>query len=132
MFLLRYLAFQKFGAVIFEHAALIVAVFMLQVHIAALTPESFVLGLSKAFVVAMTFQTSLHLMDGYDFGVNPWKPEFLLDFAQAVLVACIVLSAAHLILPELVVQGEYLIVTLVGISFGLAAWHFLVRVYFGV
>src|SRR5436190_952936 len=98
MFFLRYLAFQRVGAVIVEHALLIVCV-LLNVSHFGMTPTAH--AVSVAFIVAVTFQLFLHLRDVYQFGKRFTSMEFAMGFGQAILFASAVLSLLHLISPRL-------------------------------
>jgi sugar transferase (PEP-CTERM system associated) len=134
VFFLRYLSFQKFGAVILENALLIGCVLTLQLRTVSLTPESLPLFLCKAFVIAITFQLFLHLKDGYEFGTKPWEPRFIFGLGQAVLLACALLSMVHVIIPALILgsgSGRFAL-TLLYSSLVVAIWHFSLRMYFGV
>jgi sugar transferase (PEP-CTERM system associated) len=129
VFFLRYLSFQKLGAVILEHILLIACVLSLQLHtsVASASPALF---LCQAFVVAGTFQMFMHLSDGYEFGTKPWEPRFILGLCQAVLLACAVLSVGHVIIPNLLLGNGRFVLSLLVISLVLAAWHLSVRMYF--
>jgi sugar transferase (PEP-CTERM system associated) len=130
VFFLRYLSFQKVGAVILEHALLITCVFMLQLRTVA--PESLAPFLFQAFAVAVTFQMFMHLSNGYEFGTKPWERRFIFGLGQAVLLACGLLSVVHLIIPDLILGSGQFALTLLIISLVLAMWHLSLRMYFGV
>ena len=132
MFLLRYLSFQKLGAVVLEHALLITCVLALQLHNLAVAPESLAFFLCQASVVAVTFQMFLHLRNGYEFGTKPWERRFIFGLGQAVLLACAVLSMIHVITPNLSIGRERFAFMLLLVSAVLAIWHFSLRMYFGV
>jgi sugar transferase (PEP-CTERM system associated) len=127
----RYLAFQKVGAVIIEHALLVTCVFMnLSVSVVALSRDSIAITVVKSFVVAITFQLFLHLRDAYEFGSELLARKFLTRFAQALLLACALLLILHLIIPSFILGPENVAFTLISISFVLATWHLFIRVYF--
>jgi sugar transferase (PEP-CTERM system associated) len=134
VFFLRYLAFQKVGAVLLEHALLITCVLMspLQVGSGTHSPESYVSSLCKAFTVAITFQLFLHLRDAYEFGAKPLAPKFLLGFGQALLLASAILFVIHLLIPGLMLGQRDLALTIASVSVVLTMWHLLVRLYFRV
>lgn len=131
MFFLRYLSFQKVGAVILEHALLIACVFAMQLRTLAVAPGSLALFVFQAFVVAVTFQMFLHLSNGYEFGTRPWERKFILGLGQAVLLACALLSMVHVIIPDLMIGRGRFALTLLVISLVLASWHLSLRMYFG-
>src|SRR5438132_11881454 len=126
MFFLRYLAFQKVGAVIVEHA-LLIACAMSASQISAQPPHAYTLTFCKAFAVAIIFQTIMHLRDVYQFGTKPFAREFLSGFGQALLLASSVLFVAYLIVPSLAITPGHLAAMLLSISVLLTTWHFLVR-----
>ena len=132
MFFLRYLAFQKVGAVILEHVLLVTCAF---INVWRLTPvqptvKSIAWSLFSAFVIAITFQLFLHLKDAYDFVAKPSTSKFLLGLLQAILLASVVLFAIHVMVPAMVVGAANLAITLVNTSLVLTTWHFSVRAYF--
>jgi sugar transferase (PEP-CTERM system associated) len=131
VFFLRYLSFQKVGAVILEHALLMACVLMLKPNTGSAASGSPALFVAQAFVIAFTFQMFLHLRDGYEFGAKPWDPKFVLRVGQAVLLACAVLSLVHVIIPGLILGSGRFALTLLITSLVLAVWHFSVRMYFG-
>lgn len=131
MFFLRYLVFQKFGAVILEHALLISCVLMNASQPSPQSALTYTLLVLKAFVVAMTFQIFLHLRDAYQFGTRPDR-QFLVRFGQALLFACGVLTIVHLIVPALLVPRRELVVILASNSLFLPIWHLLLRAYFSL
>src|SRR5437588_6032468 len=94
--------------------------------------DSFATMLTKAFIVAITFQLFLHLKDAYEFGTEPLEPKFLVGFSQAVLLACAILFIADLIIPSFISGPQSLALTLFSISLVLATWHLLLRVYFNI
>jgi len=132
VFFLRYLSFQKVGAVILEHALLITCVLVLKPHTGVQAPDALALFLCQAFVVVCTFQMFLHLRDGYEFGTKPWEPKFILGLGQGVLLACALLSLVHMLIPDLILGSGRFALTLLTISLVLATWHFSLRMYFGV
>lgn len=132
MFFLRYLAFQKVGAVILEHVLLVTCAF---INVWRLTPvqptvKSIAWSLFSAFVIAITFQLFLHLKDAYDFAARPSTSKFLLGLLQAILLASVFLFAIHVMVPGMSVGAANLTITLVSTSLVLTTWHFSVRAYF--
>jgi sugar transferase (PEP-CTERM system associated) len=131
VFFLRYLSFQKVGAVILEHALLITCVLGLQLRAGAVAPQSMAPFLIQAFAFAVTFQMFLHLSNGYEFGTKPWERRFIFGLGQAVLLACALLTLVRVIIPNLILGRERFTLTLLIISLVLPLWHLSLRMYFG-
>jgi sugar transferase (PEP-CTERM system associated) len=126
MFFLKYLAFQRVGAVIVEHALLVVCVLLNVSHFGvALAPHT----ISVAFIVAVTFQLFLHLRDVYQYGKRFTSIEFAAGFGQAILFASAVLCLLHLIKPGLFIGPGNMPVMLLTTSLVLMSWHLAVRLY---
>jgi len=131
VFLIRYLAFQRLGAVVIEHALLVACVLTLRLQTAV--PQSYAASLGTAFVVAITFQIFLHLKDVYEFETKPlWAPRFVLRFGQAVFLACSLLLILHQFIPGFVAAPADFVLLLFLSSFVVTIWHVLLRVYFSV
>ena len=131
MYVLRYLAFQKIGVVVLEHALLFACFFTDSRQLSSATPAASLLSsLSNSFVVAITFQLFLHLKDAYDFGTRPFASKFLKDFVQAIVFASAVLFAIQLLIPGMLVDPTNLAIILVIISLVLVTWHVGIRLYF--
>src|ERR1043166_6365289 len=101
MFFIRYLVFQKFGAVLLEHMLLVLCAILSMPQGAPLSAAHFASSLTRAVAVAITFQSLLHLNDGYDFGSRFWARKFLSGFGQAVLMGCAVVLLLSVIIPNL-------------------------------
>lgn len=134
MFFIRYLVFQKFGAVLIEHLLLMSCVLLGMSHVYAepLTAAHLAGYLSRAFAVAVTFQGLLHLNDGYDFGTKFWTRKLIVGLVEAISVACIVVLALNLIMPGLVGPSSDVARILISISLILSLWHWLLRMHFDV
>lgn len=130
MFLIRYLAFQRLGAVVLEHFLLVTCVLTLRFQTGG--PGSYATWLGHAFVVAITFQIFLHLKDLYEFGTKPWALKFVVRFGQAMFLACTLLVIFQQILPGSIAAPDDFLLILLLSSAVLALWHFLVRIYFRV
>src|SRR5215471_1629088 len=102
VFFLRYLAFQKVGAIVFEHALLITCVLLNLWARGPFEPtvETILASFCRAFVVAVTFQLFLHLKDSYEFGTKPFAPRFLWGFDQALVFACTLVFTVNLVIPD--------------------------------
>jgi sugar transferase (PEP-CTERM system associated) len=134
MFFIRYLIFQKFGAVLVEHLLLVVCAILNMSHLyaAPLSAAHLAGSLMRAFAVAVTFQGLLHLNDGYDFGTKFWARKFLAGFVKAILLACAVVLLLNLMIPGLFGASGDIAWMLISIPLVLALWHWLLRIHFDV
>ena len=134
MFFFRYLAFQKVGAVVFEHALLVTCVLLNLLPYEPFEPtgQTILALLGRAFVIAATFQLFLHLKDSYEFGTNPFAPTFLWGFGQALVFACALVFTVHLVIPNVILGRDSLAFTLISISLVLTIWHVFLRWYLGI
>ena len=134
MFFIRYLVFQKFGAVLVEHLLLVVCALLNMSHLypAPFSAAHLAGSLSRAIAVAVTFQGLLHLNDGYDFGTKFWARKFIAGFGKAILLACAVVFLLNLMIPGLSGASSDLARMLISIPLILALWHWLLRIHFDV
>jgi sugar transferase (PEP-CTERM system associated) len=134
VFFLRYLAFQKVGAIVFEHALLITCVLLNLWARGPFEPtvETILASFCRAFVVAVTFQLFLHLKDSYEFGTKPFAPRFIWGFDQALVFACTLVFTVNLLIPDVILRRDSLARTLISISLVLTTWHVFLRWYFGI
>src|SRR5215510_8313962 len=123
--LLRYLAIHKFAAVAAETVIATVCLMgdAAPPRIDVLSVQYFVSWFGSAFIVAITFQTFLHLRDVYDFRAKPSSPDFLIRLGQALFLASTFLVVANHFIPAVVVRFA----TLVRVSVVLSIWHILLR-----
>jgi sugar transferase (PEP-CTERM system associated) len=132
----RYLTFRKFGAVIIENLLLVFCVMdAIQIrffNVSYAEALDFQTNLLRAFVIAVVFQTFLHLRDVYDFRKTSSFGHFFIHLGQALILASCALVIIFYVIPTLEVGRGILAIALILSAIFLTIWHTLLRLYFGL
>jgi sugar transferase (PEP-CTERM system associated) len=131
--MLRFFILKKFGTVLTEYLMLAVLIFwspLLSFQRSFSQHPNFSLAVLKALVIALIFQSFLHLCDAHGFQKPRLPSAEIAHVAEALLLASLTLWGIWLFFPRILFGHGTFVSILVVSSVFLMIWHALLRFYY--